>query len=178
MDCCNQDIAGVLHRSENLTGAGFCHLCYALGNSCGCQGATYQAPRSYKSMALWTPSQPSYASMASSTMTTASTSIRGVSPAVGPTAGFPTIGAPALMDVSLGYNLLAHARVGRGLRPQSMPGSARPQVPCPIGLHQQQPSAPHQLAAASGGQETSSHSIPAGSAPASAGKVCPSCHQS
>ena len=46
MDCPNQDIAGVLHRLENLTGVGFCHLCYALGNTCGCAGATYQAPGS------------------------------------------------------------------------------------------------------------------------------------
>ena len=30
MDCPNQDIAGILYRLENLTGVGFCHLCYAL----------------------------------------------------------------------------------------------------------------------------------------------------
>ena len=153
MDCPNQDIAGVLHRLENLTGVGFCHLCYTLGNSCGCAGAAYQAPRGYGSTALWTLPQPSYASMASSTVTTASTSMRGVSPAAGPPPGFPTIGAPAPMDVSPGYNPLAHAGVGRGLRPQSASGSAGPQVPGPIGLHQQRPSAPHQPAAASGGQE-------------------------
>ena len=63
--------------------------------------------------------------------------MRGVSPAVGPPPGFPTIGVPAPMDVLPGYNLLAHAGVGRGLRPQSVPGSARPRVPGPIGLHQQ-----------------------------------------
>ena len=74
MDCPNQDIAGVLHRLENLTGVGFCHLCYALGNNCGCAGATYQAPHCYGSKALWTPPKPNYASMASSMMTTASTS--------------------------------------------------------------------------------------------------------
>ena len=137
MDCPNQDIAGVLHRLENLTGVGFCHLCYALGNSYGCPGATYQAPCGYKSTALWTPPQPSYASMASSTMTTASTSMRGVSPAAGPTAGFPTIGATTPIDMSPSYNPLAYARVGRGLQPQSTPGSAGPRAPGPIGLHQQ-----------------------------------------
>ena len=137
MDCPNQDIAGVLHRLENLTGVGFCHLCYALGNSCGCTGATYQAPHGYWSMALWTLPQPSYASMASSMMTNASTSMRGVSPAARPPPGFPAIGAPAPMDVLLGYNPLTHARVGRGLQPQSAPGSARPQVPGPVGLCQQ-----------------------------------------
>ena len=52
--------------------------------------------------------------------------MRGVSPTMGPPPGFPTIGAPTPMDVSLSYNPLAHAEVGRGLRPQSVPGSARP----------------------------------------------------
>ena len=52
MDCPNQDIAGILHRLENLTGVGFYCLCYALGNNCGCAGATHQAPHSYGSMAL------------------------------------------------------------------------------------------------------------------------------
>ena len=133
-DCPNQDIAGFLHRLENLTRVGFCHLCYALGNNCGCTGATYQAPRNYRSMALWTLPKPSYASMASSTMTTTSTCR--ISPTTGPPPGFPAIGAPTLMDVSLSYNPLAHAGVGRGLQPQSTPGSARPQVPGAIGLCQ------------------------------------------
>ena len=136
MDCPNQDIAGVLHRLENLTGFGFCHLCYALGNTCGCAGATHQVPHSYGSMALWTLPKPSYASMASSMMTTTSTSMRGVSPTMGPPPGFPTIGAPTPMDVSPGYNSLAHAGVGRGLWPQSVAGSAGPQAPGAIGLHQ------------------------------------------
>ena len=136
MDCPNQDIAGVLHRLENLTWVGFCHLCYALGNSCGSAGATHQAPAGYSSMALWTLLKPSYASMASSTMTTTGTSMRGISPAVEPTPGFPAIGAPTLMDVLQSYNLLTHAGVGRGLRPQSMPSLAGPWVPSTIGLCQ------------------------------------------
>ena len=136
MECPKRDIAGILHRLENLTEVGFCHLCYTLGNTCGCTGATHQTPHGYGSMALWTPPKPSYASMASSTMTTASISMRGVSPTTGPPPGFPAIGVPAPMDVSLGYNPLAHAGVGWGLRPQSAPGSARPQVPGTIGLCQ------------------------------------------
>ena len=89
-------------------------------------------------------------------MTTASTSMRGVSPTVGPPPGFPAMGVPTPMDVlpaSPSYNLLAHAGVGRGLQPQSMPGSARPRAPGPISLCQPQPSALHQLAAASGSCE-------------------------
>ena len=139
-DCPNQDIAGVLHGLENLTRVGFCHLCYTLGGHCGCSRAAPQAPPSHMEQALWAPPQPSYVSMASSMMTTASTSMRGVSPTVGPPPGFPAMGVPTLMDVSLSYNLLAHAGVGRGLWPQSAPGSARPWAPGPIGLHQPQPS--------------------------------------
>ena len=136
MDCPNQDIAGVLHRLENLTGVGFGRLCYALGNTCRCAGATYQAPHGYGGTVLWNPPKPSYASMASSMMTTTSTSMRGVSPTMGPPPGFPTIGVPMAMDMSPGYNPLAHARVGRGLWPQSMPGLARPWAPGAVGLHQ------------------------------------------
>ena len=139
-DCPNQDIAGVLHKLENLTGVGFYHLCYALGGHCGCSRATHQAPNSYGNQALWVLPQPSYASMASSMVTTASTSMRGVSLTAGSPPGFPARGAPTPMDVSLAsqsYNLLAHAGVGRELRPQSAPGSARPQAPGAIGLCQE-----------------------------------------
>ena len=138
-DCPNQDIAGVLHRLENLTGVGFCHLCYALGGHCGCSRAAPQAPPSYRDQALWALPQPSYASMASSMMTTTSTSMRGVSVTAGPPPGFPAMGSPTPMDVSpasQSYNLLAHAGVGRGLQPQSALGSARPWAPGAIGLHQ------------------------------------------
>ena len=150
-DCPNQDIAGVLHRLENLTRVGFCCLCYALGSNCGCSRATHQAPHGYGGLALWVPPKPSYASMASSMVATVSTSMRGVSPTVGPPPGFPAVGAPTLMDVLLAsqsYNPLAHAGVGRGLRPQSAPDSTRPWAPGAVGLHQAQPSALHQPATA------------------------------
>ena len=62
--------------------------------------------------------------------------MRGVSPTTGPPPGFPTIEAPTPMDVSPGYNPLAHAGVGQGLRPQSAPGWAGPWVPGAIGLCQ------------------------------------------
>ena len=139
-DCPSQDMAGVLHRLENLTGVGFCHLCYVLGSNCGCSRATHQAPRTYGDQALWVLPQPSYASMASSTITTASTSLRGVSPTVGPPQGFPARRAPSPINVLLAqksYNLLAQAGVGRGLQPQSVAGSSRPQKPGAIGLHQE-----------------------------------------
>ena len=138
--CPSQDMAGVLHRLENLTGVGFCRLCYALGGNCRCSKATPQAPLGYGGQALWVLPQPRYASMASSMITTASTSMRGVSPTVGPPPGFPARGAPSPMDVSpapQSYNLLARAGVGRGLWPQSVLGSARPWAPAAVGLCQE-----------------------------------------
>ena len=154
MECPKRNIAEVLHRLENLTGVSFCHLCYTLGNTCACAGATHQAPHGYGSMALWTLPKPSYTSKASSMMTTASPSMRGVSSTMGPPAGFPTLEVPTPMDVSPGYNPLAHAGVDRGLWPQFKLGSARPQMPGTTSLCQPQPSAPHQPATASGSQGT------------------------
>ena len=139
-ECPSQDMAGVLHKLENLTGVGFCRLCYTVGSSCRCSRAAPQAPPSYRDQALWAPPLPSYASMASSTTTTASTSMRGLSPIMGPPPGFPARGVPTPMDVSLAsqsYNLLAQAGVGRGLWPQSALGSARPRAPGTVGLHQE-----------------------------------------
>ena len=80
------------------------------------------------------------ASMASSMITTASTSMRGVSSTAGPPPGFPARGTPSPMDVLLApqsYNLLAQAGVGRGLWPQPTPGSARPRAPGATSLHQE-----------------------------------------
>ena len=139
--CCpSQGMAGVLHKLENLTWVGFCHLCYTLGGSCRCSRAAPQAPPSYRDQALWLLPQPSYASMASSMITTASTSMRGVSSTAGPPPGFSLRGMPSPMDVSpasQSYNLLAQAGVGRGLRPQPTLVSARPQAPGATSLHQE-----------------------------------------
>ena len=142
--CPSQDMAGVLHRLENLTGVVFCCLCYALGGNCRCSKATPQAPLSYRDQALWVLPQPSYASMASSMITTASTSMRGVSPTAGSPPGFPARGEPSPIDVSpapKSYNLLAQAVVGRGLQPQPTLGSAMPRAPGTTSLCQEQPPA-------------------------------------
>ena len=177
-ECPKRDIAGVLHRLENLTGVGFCRLCYTLGNTCGCTGVTHQAPHGYRSMALWTPPKPSYASMASSTTTTTSPSMRGVSSTMGPPPGCPTLEAPTPMDVSPGYNPLAHAGVSRGLWPQSKLGSAGPWTPGATGLHQPRPSAPPSTnCCLRKSRDMSRHPMPAGGTPTLAGEVCSSHHQ-
>ena len=138
--CPNQDMAGVLHKLENPTGIGFCHLCYTLGGSCRCLRSTPQAPLSYRDQALWVPPQPSYASVASSMITTASTSMRCVSSTAGPPPGFPVRETPTLMDVLLApqsYNPLAQAGVGRGRWLQPTPGPVRPRAPGATSLHQE-----------------------------------------
>ena len=138
--CPSKDMAGILHKLENLMGIGFCCLCYTLGDGCRCSKAAPQAPLSYRDLALWALPQPTYASMASSMITTASTSMRGVSSMAGPPPGFPARGTPSPMDVSpvsQSYNLLTQAGVGRGRRLQPMPGSARPQAPGATSLHQE-----------------------------------------
>ena len=154
--CPSQDMAEVLHKLENLTGVGFCHLCYTLGGICRCSRSTPQAPPSYRDQALWVPPQPSYASMASSMITTASTSMRGVSSTAGPPPGFPVREMPKPMDVSpasQSYNLLAQAGVGRGHWFQPTPGPVRPWAPGATSLHQEQPSAIRQQATTSGSHE-------------------------
>ena len=138
--CPSKDMAEILHELENLTGIGFCRLCYTLGDGCRCSKAAPQAPLSYRDLALWVPPQSSYASMVSSMITTASTSMRGVSSTAGPLPGFPARGTPSLMDVllaSLSYNLLTQPGVGRGRRLQSTPGSTRPWAPGATSLHQE-----------------------------------------
>ena len=158
-DCPSQDLAGVLHKLENLTGVGFCRLCYTIGGSCRCSRAAPQALPSYRDQALWALPLPSYASMASPMITTASTSKRGVLSTSGPPPGFPARGGPTLMDVSpasQSYNLLAQVEVGTGLWPQSAPGSARPWAPGATSLHQECPSATRQPAAAPGSHKATS----------------------
>ena len=138
--CPSQDMAGVLHKLENLTGVGFCHLCYTVGGHCRCSKTTPLAPLGYREQALWAPPLPSYASMASSILTTASTSMRGVSSTEGPPSDFPAKETPLPMDVSLAsqsYNPLAQAGVGRGLWPQPTLDSARPWAPGATSLHQE-----------------------------------------
>ena len=46
--CPSKDMAGILHKLENLTGIGFCRLCYTLGDGCRCSKAAPQAPLSNK----------------------------------------------------------------------------------------------------------------------------------
>ena len=171
--CPSQDMAGVLHRLENLTGVGFCRLCCTLGGNCRCSKATPQAPLGYSNQALWVLPQPSYASMASSTITTASTSMRGVSPTAGPPPGFPARGAPSPMSYSKELHLLAQASSASVHAGLSQATGIWQQRLAP-GITPSPPTTGYYLRKSRG---NSSHPIPAGGTPTSAGKVCFPSHQ-
>ena len=110
--------------------------------------------------------------------TLGNTSMRGASPPMGPPPGFPAIGAPTPMDMSMGYNPLVHARVGRRTSAsictrlgQTMGAWCHRLAPA---MTLSPPSTSYCLRRSRG---TSHHPIPAGSTPTSAGEVFFSHHQ-
>ena len=113
VNCPLEDIVGVLNRLERLTPVKYCHLCFGVGNKYRCTNVPCQTPR--QGLALWTPLTMSYATMASPTENTASSSGGGVPPLRYPPSG-PPPGDPGPMDMLLApttENLLATAGVGR-----------------------------------------------------------------
>ena len=75
-NCPQEDIVGVLNWLERMTLVKYCHLCFGVGKKCGCSSAPRQTPS--QASALWMPPTMSYAAMASSTETMASSSVGGV----------------------------------------------------------------------------------------------------
>ena len=128
VNCPQEDIVGVLNWLEKMTLVKYCRLCFGVGKKCRCSNVPHQTPS--QASALWTPLTMSYATMASSTKTTASSSVGGVPPPRYPPPGLPPVD-PAPMDTLLAptsENFLATASVGRGLR--------QPRTPTAPGLHQ------------------------------------------
>ena len=131
VNCLQEDIVGVLNQLERMTPVKYCHLCFGVGKKCRCSNVPRQTPS--QALALWMPSTMSYVTMASSTDTTASSSVGGVPPLRYLPSGLPPVD-PVLMDTLLAptsENLLATAGVGRGSR-----GLRQPQTPTAPGLHQ------------------------------------------
>ena len=131
VNCPQQDIIGVLNWLESMTPVKYCRLCFRVGKKCRCSNVPRQTPS--QASALWTPPTMSYATMASSTETTASSSAGGIPPPRYPTPGLSPIN-PAPMDTlpaPTSENLLATAGVGRGGR-----GLRQPRTPTAPGLHQ------------------------------------------
>ena len=128
VNCPQEDIVRVLNQLEMLAHLKYCRLCFGIGNKCRCTKVPCQTPS--QASALWMPLAMSYATMASPTMTTASSHVGGVPPPRYPPPGLPP-GDPALMDMLPApstENLLATTGVGRGLR--------QPRTPTAPGPHQ------------------------------------------
>ena len=109
VNCPQVDIVGVLNRLERMTMVRYCCLCFGVSQKCGCSIVPCQTPS--QASALWMPPTMSYTAMASSTETTASSSVAGVPPPRYPPPGLPPL-EPAPMDTlpaPTSENLLATA---------------------------------------------------------------------
>ena len=147
VNCPQADVVGVLNQLEGMTQVQYCRLCFGVGRKCGCYSVPHQAPN--QASALWTPLMMSYTAMASSTETTASSSVAGVPPLRYPPPGLPPLEPMDTLPAPASENLLATAGVGRGGR-----GQRQPSTPTAPGLHQTRPMAPQQWTPTPGRQET------------------------
>ena len=95
VNCPQEDIVGVLNWLERLTLMKYCHLCFGVSKKCRCSNVPHQTPS--QASALWMPPTMSYVTMASSTETTASSSVGGVPPLRYPPPGLPPVD-PVPMD--------------------------------------------------------------------------------
>ena len=140
------DMIGVLNRLEGLARVRYCQSCFGVSPGCQCSAVPCQV--SGPMAALWAPPTLSYSAMVSSTETTASTSMAGVTP---PHHLPPRDPAVELMDTLLPLpmeNLLATAGVGWRRKPQTPP-----RIPTAPGLHQTRPKMPQLQAPTPGRQE-------------------------
>ena len=147
VNCPQADIVGVLNQLEGMTRVQYCHLCFGVGRKCGCSSIPRQTPS--QAPALWMPPTMSYAAMASSNETTASSSMAGVPPPRYPPPGLPPLEPMDTLPAPTSENLLATAGVGRGGR-----GQRQPSTPTAPGLHQTRPTAPQQQMPTPRRQET------------------------
>ena len=147
VNCPQADIVGVLNWLEGMTQVQYCRLCFRVSLKCGCSSIPHQAPS--QALALWTPPMMSYVAMASSTKTTASSSVAGVPPPRYLPPGLPPLEPMDTLPAPASENLLATAGVGRGSREQRQPST-----PTGPGLCQRRPMAPQQWTSTPGRQET------------------------
>ena len=146
MSCPQADIVGVLDRLEGLTRVRYCRRCFGVSQRCQCSAVPHQAPG--PTVPLWMPPTVSYATMASSTETTASTSAPGVTPPSHLPLRAPAIEPMDTLPSPTTENLLATAGVGRVRKPQTPP-----QLPAAPGLQQTRPWVPQQQVPTPGGRE-------------------------
>ena len=146
VNCPRADIVSVLNRLEGLTRVRYCRHCFGVGQKCQCSAIPHQAPG--PTSALWTPPTVSYMAMVSSTETTASTSVAGVTRPSYPPPGIPPLEAMDMLPAPTMENLLATAGVGRGAGHGSQLGT-----PTAPGIRQMRPKVPQQLAPTPGRHE-------------------------
>ena len=139
MNCPQVDIVSVLDRLEGLTQVRYCRHRFRVGQRCRCSTIPHQLPGPMT--ALRTPPTVSYMAMVSSTETTASTSVAGVTHLSYPPPGMPPLEAMDMLPAPTTENLLATAGVGRGTRSQSQLGT-----PTAPGICQMRPRMPQQQA--------------------------------
>ena len=120
--------------------------CFGVGPGCQCSTVPHQA--SGPMAALWTPPTLSYSAMVSSTETTASTSVAGVTPPSHLLLREPAIELMDTLPPLTTENLLATAGIGQGRKPQTPP-----RMPTAPGLHQTRPKMPQQQVPTPGRQE-------------------------
>ena len=124
----------------------YCRSCFGVGPGCQCSAVPRQA---FGPMAaLWTPPTLSYSAMVSSTETTASTSMAGVTPLSHLPPREPAIKLMDTLPPLTTENLLATAGIGRGRKPQTPPC-----IPTAPGLRQTRPKMPQQQVPTPGRQE-------------------------
>ena len=139
-ECPQQDIVGVLDWLESMTPLKYCRHCFRIGDQCRCRSTSPQAQS--LGTALWMPPTMSYASMASMTVTTASSAVAVVPPTArsqGPPPGINVslpnlsdlVGMVASLSPESTSSLLVGAGRGRGVRPP-----ADGQTPVAPGLRQ------------------------------------------
>ena len=135
VNCPQVDIVGVLNRLEGMTRVPYCRFCFGVGQKCWCSSVPHQAPG--QASALWMPPTMSYVAMASSTETTASSSVARVTPLSYPPPGMPPLEPMDTLLAPTLENLLATAGVGRGGRTRS-----QLRTPTASGICQTRPTAP------------------------------------
>ena len=144
--CPLMDMIGVLNRLEGLARVRYCRSCFGVSPGCQCSAVPRQV--SGPTAALWAPPTLSYSAMVSSTETTASTSMAGVTPLSHLPPRDPAIELMDTLPPLTMENLLATADVGRGCKPQTPL-----RIPTAPGLHQMRPKMPQQQAPTPGRQE-------------------------
>ena len=109
VSCPQADMVGVLDRLEGLTRVRYCRHCFGVSQRCQCSVVPRQAPG--LTVPLWTLPTESYATMAPSTETMASTSATGVTPPSHLPPRVPAIEPMDMLPPPTTENLLATAGV-------------------------------------------------------------------